>query len=54
MVSTPEGSTKNSPISTMTSEPVKRTSARKSLCMFTNVLEVKNKTAYHRVGAAKH
>ena len=37
----------------MTSTPVKKTSAQKSLCMFTNVSEVKNKSAYCRVGAAK-
>ena len=52
MVSTPEGFTKNIPISTRTSTPVKKTRAWKSLCMFTNVLEVK-KTAYCRVGAVK-
>ena len=43
MVSTPEGFTKNSPISPMTSSPVKKTSAQKSLCMFTNALDVKEK-----------
>ena len=37
MVSTPEGFTNNSPISPMTSSPVKKPSAQKSLCMFTNV-----------------
>ena len=37
----------------MTSSPVKKTSARKSLCMFTNILDVKKKTAYCRVGSAK-
>ena len=31
---------------------VKKPSAMKSLCMFTNVLELK-KTAYRRVGASK-
>ena len=41
MVSTPEGFTDNIPISPMTSTPVKKPSARKSLCMFTNILEVK-------------
>ena len=54
MVSTPEGFTDNSPIYTMTSTPVMKPSAQKSLCMFTNVLEVKNKTAYRRVGATKY
>ena len=37
MISTPEGFTNNSPISPMTSTPVKKPSAQKSLCMFTNV-----------------
>ena len=41
MVYTQEGSTKNSPIYPRTSTPVKKQSARKSLCTFTNVLEVK-------------
>ena len=41
MVSTPEGFTDKSPISTMTSTPVKKPSARKSLCLFTNILDVK-------------
>ena len=52
MVSTPEGFVDNSPISPRTSTPVKKPIAQKSLCMFTNVLDVK-KTAYCRVGAAK-
>ena len=43
IVSTPEGFTKNSPIYLMTSSPVKKPSARKSLCMFTNVLDVDKK-----------
>ena len=43
MVSTPEGFTNNSPISPMKSTPVKKPSAKKSMCMFTNSLEVKNK-----------
>ena len=38
MVSTPEGFTNNSRISPMKSSPVKKRSAQKSLCMFTNVL----------------
>ena len=37
----------------MTSTPVKKQSARKSLCLFTNILDVKNKTEKRRVGAAK-
>ena len=36
----------------MTSTPIKKPSAQKSLCLFTNIFEVK-KTATHRVGAAK-
>ena len=43
MVSIPEGFIDNSPISTKTSTPVKKPSAQKLLCVFTNVLEVKNK-----------
>ena len=53
MVSTPELFTYDSPISPMTSTPVNKTSARKSLCLFTNILQVKNKTAARRVGTAK-
>ena len=37
----------------MTSIPVKKPSARKSLCIFTNILDVKNKTATRRVGSTK-
>ena len=43
----------DSHISPMTSTPVKKPSAQKSLCMFTNILEVKKKTAYRQVGGAK-
>ena len=43
MVSTPEGFTNESPISPMTSTPVKKPRARKSLCLFTNILDVKRK-----------
>ena len=53
MVSTPEGFTDNSPISPMKSTPVKKSRARKSLCLFTNILDVKNKTANRQVGATK-
>ena len=53
MVSTPEGFTNNSSISPMTSAPVKKPSARKSLCIFTNMLDVKNKTATCRFISAK-
>ena len=41
MVSTPEWFTNNSPISPLTSTPIKKSSARKSLCLFTNIFEVK-------------
>ena len=53
MVSTPEGFTDDIPISPMTSTPFKKPRAQKSLCLFTNILEVK-KPAYSRVGAAKY
>ena len=53
MVSTPVLFTYDSPISPMTSTPVKKPSARKSLCIFTNTLDVKNKTATRQVGASK-
>ena len=53
MVYTPEGFTDKSPISPMNPTPVKKPSSRKSLCMFTNILDMNKKTAYRRVGAAK-
>ena len=53
MVSTPETFTDDSPIYTMTSTPVKKPSARKSLCIFANIVDVKNKTATSPVGADK-
>ena len=37
----------------MTSTPVKKPSARKSLCLFTNILDVKPKTEKRRFVAAK-
>ena len=49
-----EGFTDGSPISTMTSTPVNKSSAIKSLCLFNNILDVKNKTATCRVGSAKY
>ena len=45
MVSTPEGFTNNSPISSMTPTPVKKPISRKSLCIFTKMLDVKKKNA---------
>ena len=53
LLSTPEGFTDNSPNVHMTSTPVKKPSASKSLCLFTNIFDVKKKTAKHRIGAAK-
>ena len=53
MVSNPEVFTNNSPISPMNSTPVKKPRSRKSLCLFTNILDVKNKTAIRRVRATK-
>ena len=44
MVSTPEVVKDNSPNVPMTSTPVKKTSSSKSLCLFTNILNFKNKT----------
>ena len=43
ILSTPEGVTDNSPNVHMTSTPVKKPSARKSLCLFTNILDVQPK-----------
>ena len=48
ILSTPEGVTDNSPNVHMKSKPVKKPSARKSLCLFTSILDVKPKTAKHR------
>ena len=42
------------PIYPMNPTPVKKPSARKSLYMFSNVLDVNKKTAYRRFGAAKY
>ena len=53
ILSTPEGLTDNSPNAHITSSPVKKTSARKSLCLFTNILDVKPTTAKCRFVAAK-
>ena len=53
MVSTPEGVTDNSPNMPLTSIPVKKPSASKSLCLFTNILDVKPKTSKRRIVAEK-
>ena len=42
LIYTPEGVTDNSPNVHMISSPVKKPSARKSLCLFTNILNKKN------------
>ena len=53
LISTPKGVTDNSPNVHITLSPVKNPSARKSLCLFTNILDVKPKTAKCRFLAAK-
>ena len=53
MISTPEGVIDNSPNVPMKSTPVKKPSASKSLCLFTNILSVKPKTSRRRIVAAK-
>ena len=53
MVSTPERFTNNSTISPMMPTPVKKPSVRESLCLVTDILEVKKRTTNCRFGAAK-
>ena len=53
ILSTPEGFTDNSPNVHLTSSPVRKQSARKSLCLFTNILAVKPTTPERRFVAAK-
>ena len=53
ILSTPEGVTDNSPNVHMSSKPVKKPSARKSLRLFINILDVKTTTAKRRFVAAK-
>ena len=53
MVSTPEVFVNNSPMFLMTSTTVKKPSARKLLCIFTNILDVKKRTATRLFVAAK-
>ena len=50
---TPEGFTDNSTNMNMPSTPVKKPSARRSLCLFTNILYVKPETEKRCFGAAK-
>ena len=53
ILSTPEVVTDNSPNVNMSSKPVKKPSARKSLCLFTTILDVKPTTEKRRFVAAK-
>ena len=53
ILSTTEGVTDNSPNVHMAPKPVKKQSARKSLYLFTNILDVNPKTAKRRFVAAK-
>ena len=53
MVSNPEGVTDNSPNVPLTSTPVKKPSAGKSLYLFTNILDIKSKTVQRRIVAAE-
>ena len=53
MVSTQSGVTYDSPNVPMIPTTVNKPSTRKSLCLFTNIFDVKNKTAIRPVGAAK-
>ena len=53
ILSTPEGVTNNIPNVNLTSSPAKKPSARKPLCLFTNILDVKPTTAKCRFVAAK-
>ena len=53
MVSTSELFTYNSPRYPMTPTPVKKPSARKSLCLFTNILDVKKKLSIRQFVASK-
>ena len=53
MVYTSEDVTYDSPSLPITSTPVKKSSARKSLYLFTNIFYAKKKTAKRHVGAEK-
>ena len=53
LLSTPHVFTDNSPNVHMPSTPVKKPSASKSLCLFTNILDVKPKTAKCHFGDTK-
>ena len=53
ILSTPEGVTDNSPNVHMKSAPVRKPSARKSLCLFTKILDAQPNKAKRRFVAAK-
>ena len=53
ILSTPEGVTDNSTNVHLTSSPAKKPSARKSLCLFTNILDVNPTTSKRNFVAAK-
>ena len=53
MVLTTEGVTDNIPNAPMASTPVNKPSFKKSLCLFTNILDVKPKTAKRLIVDAK-
>ena len=53
IVSTPEIFTDNSPNMPMISTTVKKPSSRKSLFLFTKILDVKKKTTKRRIGDPK-
>ena len=53
IISTPEGVTDNIPNVHMASKPDKKPSARKSLCLFTDILAVKPTAAKRRFVATK-
>ena len=54
ILSTPEGFIDNSPNVHMISSTVKKPSARKSICLFTNIFDVKPTTSKRRFVAAKY
>ena len=54
ILSTTEGFIDNNPNIYMSSSPVKKPSARKSLCLFTKILDVKPTTAKRCFVAAKY
>ena len=54
ILSNPEEVTDNSPNVHMKSTPIKKPSGRKSLCLFTNILDVQSNKAKHRFVAVKY